>query len=52
VITTHPDLASRMLRDADETIIGFDFINDPVSCLFAQSISSIENFKLWVKRRL
>ena len=30
VITTHPDLASRMLRDADGTIIGFDFINDPV----------------------
>ena len=28
VVTTHPDVAGRMLRDTDGTIIGFDFISD------------------------
>lgn len=31
VVTTHPDLASRMLRDSNGNVIGFDFISDPAN---------------------
>jgi serine protease len=40
VVTTHPDLANRMLRDTNGTIIGFDFIRDAQNARDGDGIDS------------